>query len=322
MERESYTASLITQGEHKFYSLTIPISILANTCFVIEREKDPNEGFQRLLDEKRAIEIANYIDNQNGVIPTSIILSAQPDSDFKYESSKRTVSFLPIKSAFLIIDGQHRVFGFKKAKTTLRVPVVIFAGLNKTAEARLFIDINTKQKPVPNELLLDIKNLARYESEKEEYMRILYDNFSTNNDSFFKGLLSPTKKDKNKITRVTFNNAVKLTLPQIINNQPETVYEILNSFYFSFAKVIPPNIDAKVALTNPTLFTAVTLLFPKTSLRVKDKFNGKYSIDNFFEVLKPLLGTIKHTTYLNPGSSYKRLTELFASTLEKVNLTF
>jgi len=322
MNRKSYTSSLVTQGDHKFYTLTLPMSILSNTCFVIGREMDENLGFQRLLDEKRALEIANYIDNMEGVIPTSIVLSAQPESEFIYDSAKKTVSFNPIPTAFLIIDGQHRVYGFKKAKTNLRVPVVIFSGLNKTQEARIFIDINTKQRPVPNELLLDIKNLARYENEKEEYMRSLYDNFHNSTDSFFKGLLSPSKKEKGKITRVTFNNALKLILPQVINNQPETVYEILNAFFYAFSKVMPKTIDTTKALTNPTLFTAVTLLFPKVSLRVMDRFKGKYTIDNFYEILKPLSGAIKATTYTAPGNSYKNIHKTLASGLERVNLTF
>jgi DGQHR domain-containing protein len=320
--KKSFSASLITQGEHKFFTLTLPMSILADACFVVEREKDTNAGFQRLLDENRAFEIANYIDNENGVIPTSIILSAQPETDFQYNSAKKTVSFVPTKNSFLIIDGQHRVYGFKKAKSDLRVPVVIFSGLSKTQEARLFIDINTKQKPVPNELLLDIKNLARYESENEEYMRALYDYFYDKADSFFKGLMTPTKKEKNKITRVTFNNAIKHALPQIINNQPETVYGILNNYFYAFSRTMTSTDNPKLLLTNPTLFTAVTSIFPKVSLRVKDRFGSKYSIDNFYDILKPISNAVRATVFKTPGKSYKKITDQFNAAIEKVDLTF
>ena len=34
-----------------------------------------------------------------------------------------------IPEAFLILDGQHRVYGFSLAKTSLRVPVVIYNNL-------------------------------------------------------------------------------------------------------------------------------------------------------------------------------------------------
>ena len=89
----SYTASLITQGKHRFYSLTIPSDVLARTCFVVDREENPIDGFQRLLDKDRAQQIADYIDAGFGTIPTSVVLSAQIISGFTYDSKKRTVDF-------------------------------------------------------------------------------------------------------------------------------------------------------------------------------------------------------------------------------------
>lgn len=85
-ETLSYTASLITQGKHRFYTLTIPSDVLARTCFVIDRDEDPQAGFQRLLDKGRAQEIADYIDAGLGTIPTSVVLSAQKISNLSYDS--------------------------------------------------------------------------------------------------------------------------------------------------------------------------------------------------------------------------------------------
>jgi hypothetical protein len=52
----SYTASLVIQGNHRFYTLSMPSDVLAATCFVDPREEDPVMGFQRVLDEKRAMD--------------------------------------------------------------------------------------------------------------------------------------------------------------------------------------------------------------------------------------------------------------------------
>ena len=164
-----YSVSLVSQGKHRFYTLTMPSDVLANTCFVSTREEDPKKGFQRLLDEKRAQQIADYIDLGFGTIPTSIVLSAQASANLKIIGSGKTLEFTEHPKAFLILDGQHRVFGFSLAKTALRVPVVIYNNLTPRDESRLFIDINTKQRPVPNELLLDIKRLAEYQSEVEQF---------------------------------------------------------------------------------------------------------------------------------------------------------
>lgn len=155
--RTSYTASLIIQGKHRFFTLSMPSDVLAETCIVEPRNEEPIVGFQRALDERRAQEIARYIDSGFGTIPSSIVLSAQEDAQLEYRRKTRTLSFAKTERAFLILDGQHRVFGFKLAASRLRVPVVIYNNLNRTEECRLFIDINTKQRPVPNELLLDIK---------------------------------------------------------------------------------------------------------------------------------------------------------------------
>ena len=57
-EELNYTFSLITQNKYKFMSLTIPSDVLGDTCFVTTRYEDPDEGFQRRLDEKKATEIA------------------------------------------------------------------------------------------------------------------------------------------------------------------------------------------------------------------------------------------------------------------------
>lgn len=155
-----YSSSTITQNKYRFVTLTMPSSVLARTCFVISRDEDPILGFQRLLDKSRAQQIADYIDAGLGTIPTSIVLSAQENARFRVLGRGKTVEFYDVPKAFLILDGQHRVYGFSLAKSELRVPVVIYNGLSRRDELRLFIDINTKQKPVPNELLLDIRKLA------------------------------------------------------------------------------------------------------------------------------------------------------------------
>lgn len=208
---QSYTASLVSQGEHRFWTLTMPADVLAKTCFVTTREEDPEEGFQRLLSKSRAQEIADYIDSGFGTIPTSVVLSAQPESNFEYNTRNRTVNFLEVPDAFLILDGQHRVYGFRLANSELRVPVVIYSGLTKKDETRLFIDINTKQRPVPNELLLDIRKLASYQDDSETVVGQIFDLFDTEPGNPLIGKMSPRARKNKLISRVTFNAALTST---------------------------------------------------------------------------------------------------------------
>ena len=88
-----YSVSLVTQGNHRFYTLTMPSEVLANTCFVTTRDEDPKKGFQRVLDVHRAQEIADYIDMGFGTIPTSIVLSAQQAAELKVVGRGKTLEF-------------------------------------------------------------------------------------------------------------------------------------------------------------------------------------------------------------------------------------
>ena len=310
MEKESYGCNLITQGKLKFYSLTMPSDILAETCFVSARDDDPVEGFQRTLDEERAKEIANYLDNENGSIPTAIVLSAQPEAELLYISKNKTLEFNKTKKAFLILDGQHRVYGFSLAKTSVRVPVIIYNGLSRKEETRLFIDINTKQRPVPTELLLDIKSLAEYDNEIESFCREIFDLFSERTDSALLGLMSQSARIKGKISRVTFNGAIKLIFGIFGSKDSEEVYEYLNNYF----KVIKRGFEKKGidSIVKPTVFKGVVQFFPQ----VAQIANGDYSIENFDIILEPFFTKISPNKVLKQTST-KALVNHFSECINK-----
>lgn len=308
--RESYSCNLITQGQHKFYSLTMPSEVLADTCFVSTRDDNPIDGFQRTLDQKRAQEIADYIDSGNGTIPTAIVLSAQPDAELKYISKNKTLEFKKINKAFLILDGQHRVFGFSLANTSVRVPVIIYNGLSRKEETRLFIDINTKQRPVPTELLLDIKTLAEYDNEIDGFCREIFDHFTDKSDSVLLGMMSPASRVKGKISRVTFNGAIKLIYGVFGDKDSEEVYEYLNNYL----KAIIRGFEKKglTSIVKPTIFKAVIQFFPQ----VAQLANGDYSLDNFSKILEVLFAKVS-ISKVQKATSIKTITEHFSECMNK-----
>lgn len=313
-KRVSYTASLITQGKHRFFTLSMPSDVLAQTCAVEPRSEDPLEGFQRVLDEKRAQDIAKYIDNGFGTIPTSIVLSAQKEAELEYRTATRTLSFRKIPRAFLILDGQHRVYGFRLATTAIRVPVVIYNQLNRSEECRLFIDINTKQRPVPNELLLDIKKLADNETSTEGLFRNVFDLFEKDPKSPLFGLMSSSERKRGKISRVTFNHALKSVAESFADSDSDYVYEVLSA-YLQTCKSGLRRHDAEENITNPTLFRALILLFPTIAERVADRFANDFSVGHFDEIVGPLFLRLKKSDVQNPGSSISQLHEVFKRAL-------
>jgi DGQHR domain-containing protein len=277
------SVSLIKQGDHRFYSFTMPSDILADSCYVVNRDEDPIEGFQRVLDERRAREIATYIDSGMGTIPSSIVLSAQDNCNFKYDSKAKSVSFLSDPKAFLIIDGQHRVYGFKFAQTALRIPVVVYEGLSKRDETRLFIDINSKQRGVPPELLLDIKKLAGYENDQEQFLRELFDLFLKEQGSVLRGQLSAAKKLPNHITRTVFNTAMKPLVKLFVDKSPDEIFSIYNAYLTSCQLGILEPQGIPKAMSNTTMFKALASFFPTVTSRVKDRHGPFYTVDNYYE---------------------------------------
>jgi DGQHR domain-containing protein len=312
----TYSVSLVTQGRHKFYTLSMPSDVLAECCTVDTRFDNPIEGFQRKLDIRRADEIARYIDEGIGTIPSSIVLSAQADAQLTYSRARRSITFKKTPKSFLIIDGQHRVFGFSKAKSTLRVPVVIYNSLTRAEECRLFIDINTTQRPVPNELLLDIKRLAESETLEESLLTDLFDFFTNESDSPLLGLMSPAQKAKGKLSRVTFNAAMRSVVPVFDAGDAKGVYRVVSSYLAVWMERLKRE-KGEAWITNATLFRAVLSMFQDVAQRVTDRFGRDYSVQNFRNVLEPFFQKVKGGTLKTPGSSYVALAETFKKMLRQ-----
>ena len=310
ISRESYSCSLISQGNYKFYSLTMPSEVLAKTCFVSTRDEDPVEGFQRTLDQTRAQEIADYIDSGMGSIPTAIVLSAQKEANLQYSSKNKTLDFNFIPKAFLILDGQHRVFGFSLSKTSVRVPVIIYNGLTRKEETRLFVDINTKQRPVPTELVLDIKSLAEYENNIESLCREIFDLFNSEPDSVLFGLMSPSTNSKGKISRVTFNAAIKPIYGVFGDRDKTEIYSFLNSYLIAMKLGLGKK--GINSITKPTIFKAIMQFFPTAARLV----SGEYSVDSFSNALSPLFDRVSANKILK-ANSIKSITNHFSECINK-----
>ena len=241
-----------------------------------------------------------------GTIPSSIVLSAQNDAELQVIGRGKTIEFMFDPHSFLIIDGQHRVFGFSKAKTKLRVPVVIYNGLSKQQESRLFMDVNTKQRPVPNELLLDIKQLADAESDEEAILRELFDAFSDDTDSPLVGLTSSASKASGKLTRVTFNAAVRPVLATFATSTVSLIYPALKAYLKAFYRGLVA-VGAREALVVPTVFRAIFEIFPDVAQRVLVRSGTAYGEADFFNVLSTLFDRVKHSRFKTPPRSHKEL---------------
>jgi DGQHR domain-containing protein len=310
----SERAFVVTQGRHRFYSLVLQSALLAETCVVEPRADNPVDGFQRLLDPRRAKSIARYIDAGFGTVPGAVVLSAQARAHLRFDRESGALSFSKDPRAFLIIDGQHRIFGFRLAKSSVSVPVVIYNRLTRAQECRLFMDINTKQRPVPNELLLDIRRLSEVETETEALLHNVFDLFATRPDSALAGLLSPAERRKGMISRVTFNAALRSIKRAFEGAPAEEVYAVLNAYLRACRHGLGLH-EIEGNLANPALFKALMLLFANVAERVGDRHGGKYTIGAFEEVLIPFFRRLKKSDLPRAGMTHIVLHEHFSKAL-------
>lgn len=283
--KASYPAMPVQQNEQRFYLATIPVEDLFPFCFLTRRDEDPALGFQRVLAEDRALDISRYLDNSNGSIPTNIVLSAQENAELSYERKTKSIKFRRAEKAFLVLDGQHRLFGYGLTKKKHRVPVAIYEGLSRATEASLFIDINTSQRGVPAALLLDIKQVAERENDAERELRKLFDQLSGDKDGPFHGYLSAHQSVSGKISRVTFNRGMHTLLDNaILGKISEAKRYVLIRNYFT---AVAANLTNKSLLLKSSYFEAFCGTFGEV-LALCHANHGNYTLTTLQDTLAPL----------------------------------
>lgn len=126
------------------------------------------EGIQRRLQLSKIKSISDYINNNvSNYLPNSVLISADienlPDFSKKldeYENKDIGWFDFPDEIVFSIIDGQHRLVGLAKAEPEIleefEIIAVLLFNVSTPVAARLFSDINGKQKPVNRSLIYDL----------------------------------------------------------------------------------------------------------------------------------------------------------------------
>jgi DGQHR domain-containing protein len=132
------------------------------------RIKDPEKGFQRMVKDKRAREVAVTVLDQRRTFPNAIILATTTRS-FPYDA---TGFILPPKAKFLIVDGQHRLRAQKFSEFEASYACIIHMNLDEQAMARLFLEINDTQRRVPSSLRWDLVRLVRPDSSRQDELNV------------------------------------------------------------------------------------------------------------------------------------------------------
>ena len=121
------------------------------------RIENPIKGFQRVVKEERAKEIAWTVLDEARTFPNAVVLATNSrsvaDGDGHFT--------LPNSAKFLVVDGQHRIWAQNFSEFEAMYACVVHFGLTEVEMARLFLEINDNQKRVPSSLRWDLVRLVR-----------------------------------------------------------------------------------------------------------------------------------------------------------------
>jgi DGQHR domain-containing protein len=161
--REVFPALRVRLKQKSFlYSFFVPANVLLDVGYVARLEAQA-VAYQRLLKGSRLKEIAEFI-NKEETFKNSVVISLPKTAVFKvYRKTPIAdvgeLAFSRIPASVWIIDGQHRIYGYAKAKEsfiTKPLSVVAVQTSNMLDQARIFVDINENQKPVDKNLVWDL----------------------------------------------------------------------------------------------------------------------------------------------------------------------
>tara|TARA_B110000027_G_scaffold99998_1_gene105749 strand:- start:52 stop:2439 length:2388 start_codon:yes stop_codon:yes gene_type:complete len=156
-----------------YYMFSIEPEHLLKIGFVSHRTKANKldmPTYQRLIVPSRLKSLKEYIDDQNGFFPNSVIINFQtskkklgwedgPKIDTDIDT-KTGALLIPNSYAFAyIIDGQHRIYGYAGSEFSTKhtIPVVAFENLSSTDQLEMFLKINQNQKAISKSLRITLE---------------------------------------------------------------------------------------------------------------------------------------------------------------------
>jgi len=145
------------------------------------RIADPKRGFQRIVKEQRAKEIARTVLDPGRTFPNAITL-ATTTRNFPVADGQMEV---PARAKFLVVDGQHRLWAQHYSKVNGMYPCIVHMDRTEEQMAALFLEINDNQRRVPSSLRWDLVRLVRREDQSTVFTADIVYELATRKESPF-----------------------------------------------------------------------------------------------------------------------------------------
>ena len=205
---------ILKQNDLNLYVFKLTAEEIHNHFVVSRRLEDKEEGYQRIVKEKKIKEIVAYLsgkssDSYPSILPSNILIALD---NIEYDETTKELTIKDNQNGYkgLIIDGQHRAKGGYEFNSKFELLIVAIGDLEPKHQARLFITINKTQTPLPTSLYMDListtsdedirDNLNEETITAEQKATEIIRDLNSNDDSCLKDLIAMTGEESKKIS--------------------------------------------------------------------------------------------------------------------------
>ena len=164
----------IKQEDNVMYLVGMHPGLLLKIAYVYRRTGKKPDAYQRIITKDRIDNISKFFnESENLLLPNPVIIVFDEDQTVQDKIKyKKGVLQFPVKycSAW-IIDGQHRIYGFKDhpkykdwkpgEEDDFKIPVVVFDTLPFIEQNKTFLNINYYQKKIDPILFNDLSTVIK-----------------------------------------------------------------------------------------------------------------------------------------------------------------
>jgi DGQHR domain-containing protein len=282
-------ATVARQRDWHIFCFVLDSSTFDRIAFVSRRDDDKEAGYQRNLSKQRAADIAHYIDKENGCIPNSILVNLEEGAT--YDEKTQTLRIPNQPKAAWVIDGQHRMFGLRQAKTTYDLVVTAFLDINVAEQAKQFKIINSKQKGVPTSLLYDLLDLTKDGTYVQQRGHELATRLNDDPESPWYRQIDLTGSGDGLITQTRVVTAVEGLISDrgaLFQYSEEEQYGILRNYFTAIKAIFASDWGNKNSVLTKALgFSAWLIVLPQVFNVCLQRFQN-FTVKSIVTVLSPI----------------------------------
>ncbi len=233
-----------------------------------KKKESKEQGYQRHPSDSRTVKIARYIqEDPQAIFPSMVLINSREPLIFTQEGigSKQLGKLVLNNFPMWIVDGQHRIAGFRYAVEKLgleewkkiEIPVIILSNFDHIEEVSQFYLLNTTQKRVATDLAQRlISDIVKGKPKEYEDMvskgrdwelRALKvaDLLNEKADSLWRGCIRLPNSEKKASYIVNQNSFVKSLQPIFKDGLLSSIrdadkgYEIIRNYWAAVKKVFP-----------------------------------------------------------------------------------